>query len=64
MSIPVALHDLLAQWDLYKSTVNDFFAIYLTQIDSQIDFWKSITASHILAGARHVARKVTELSAV
>ena len=23
-------------------------------------FWKSITASHILAGARHVARRVTE----
>ena len=27
---------------------------------TQIDFWKSITASHILAGARHVARRVTE----
>ena len=25
-----------------------------------IDFWKSMTASHILAGARPVARKVTE----
>ena len=36
MSIPVAQHDKLAQWDLYKST-----------------------ASHILADARHVARKVT-----
>ena len=26
-----------------------------------IDFWKSMTASHILAGARHVARRVTEV---
>ena len=25
-----------------------------------IDFWKSMTASHILAGARQVARRVTE----
>ena len=46
---------LISQWDLYKSTLNDFFASYLTQID----FWKSITASHILAGARHVAQRVT-----
>ena len=47
---------LISQWDLYKSTLNDFFASYLTQID----FWKSITASHILAGARHVAQRATE----
>ena len=33
MSIPVAWHDQLAQWDLYESTVNNFFASYLTQID-------------------------------
>ena len=25
-----------------------------------IDFWKSMTANHILAGARQVARRVTE----
>ena len=31
MSIPVALHDELAQWDLNESTVNDFFASYLTR---------------------------------
>ena len=24
---------LIAQWDLYESIVNDFFASYLTQID-------------------------------
>ena len=46
----------LAQWDLYESTVNDSFASYLTQMD----FGKSITASHILAGARQVTRGVTE----
>ena len=31
----------LAQWDIYESTVNDFFASVgsdLTQIDTQIDF--------------------------
>ena len=33
MSMPVAQHDQLAQWDLNESTVNDFFASYLTQID-------------------------------
>ena len=32
MTILVAQHDS-AQWDLYESTVNDFFAAHLTQID-------------------------------